>query len=509
MAPTVTLLRRQSGPSVGTDRQHDWDWRSVASDEDFVIESWSEGFIVGSLIIMACLTVVNMRRGVLLHKLILAEQLFALSHGTFCFMSFKGYGWYLSSTAALLYISYILHNYVAWLKVKPFFHGRSTIFTPRVTKWTTRIYLTSWACTIPPILFQITDNFRYFNGGNGWYQDVRPYEPLMRDPWWIFCSAVLFYVISKSYGMGVVTIVKKSPRFGILFVSIILAMIFTTMDIVSSIDTGLIGSTDGINPFWKLSLVFKCLTDAILLDDFKTELKRLGLKRIQRDEKRRQSHALFLDDDYTIDSDDESRGNHSFGNGHAHGFMNGHIHNPFQTQKPPEDGLERAEEVEFGQALQLSTSEIDTNRSSSRKSSNGRVQVARGGVKASKLPSLFSAINLKKRKSKPKEDLLDSDEKLDLKPQKGKERWHDENTATSTDITWEDDHLERARRMNQDTIAELNRRKNSTTALKRGGSDDHIDTSESADHDAAERSRQKRRKQSTHFFDDLDDLDNL
>jgi hypothetical protein len=37
------------------------------------LESWSEGFMVGSLIIMACVTVANMRRKVLLHKLILIE----------------------------------------------------------------------------------------------------------------------------------------------------------------------------------------------------------------------------------------------------------------------------------------------------------------------------------------------------------------------------------------------------------------------------------------------------
>ena len=33
----------------------------------------SEGFMVGALIIMACITVANMRRKVLLHKLILLE----------------------------------------------------------------------------------------------------------------------------------------------------------------------------------------------------------------------------------------------------------------------------------------------------------------------------------------------------------------------------------------------------------------------------------------------------
>jgi hypothetical protein len=48
-------------------------WRAFATSEDFVVESWSEGFMVGALIIMACVTVANMRRGVLLHKLILAE----------------------------------------------------------------------------------------------------------------------------------------------------------------------------------------------------------------------------------------------------------------------------------------------------------------------------------------------------------------------------------------------------------------------------------------------------
>jgi hypothetical protein len=33
---------------------------------------------------------------------------------------------------------------------------------------------------------------------------------------------------------------------------------------------------DRINVYWKLALVFKCLTDNIMLDDFKTELKKLG-----------------------------------------------------------------------------------------------------------------------------------------------------------------------------------------------------------------------------------------
>lgn len=37
------------------------------------LEAWAQGFCVGALIIMAGITVSNMRRGVLLHKLILIE----------------------------------------------------------------------------------------------------------------------------------------------------------------------------------------------------------------------------------------------------------------------------------------------------------------------------------------------------------------------------------------------------------------------------------------------------
>ena len=38
----------------------------------------------------------------------------------------------------------------------------------------------------------------------------------------------------------------------------------------------------GINPFWKLSFVFKCLTDSVVLDDFKTALDRLRAFKITR-----------------------------------------------------------------------------------------------------------------------------------------------------------------------------------------------------------------------------------
>lgn len=40
---------------------------------DLVVEGWGQGYLVGSFVIMACVTVANMRRGINLHKLILLE----------------------------------------------------------------------------------------------------------------------------------------------------------------------------------------------------------------------------------------------------------------------------------------------------------------------------------------------------------------------------------------------------------------------------------------------------
>lgn len=49
------------------------DWRDVDNVESYIVESWGEGFMFGALLIMSVIAVANMRRGVLLHKLILFE----------------------------------------------------------------------------------------------------------------------------------------------------------------------------------------------------------------------------------------------------------------------------------------------------------------------------------------------------------------------------------------------------------------------------------------------------
>lgn len=41
--------------------------------DGLVLEAWAQGFMVGTLVFMAAITIANMRRRALLHKLILAE----------------------------------------------------------------------------------------------------------------------------------------------------------------------------------------------------------------------------------------------------------------------------------------------------------------------------------------------------------------------------------------------------------------------------------------------------
>ena len=66
-----------------------------------------------------------------------------------------------------------------------------------------------------------------------------------------------------------------------------LSIVFIILDLLAvtpAIDTGV------INPFWKIATVFKCFTDTIILDDFKTALDRLSRRRFEQ---------FMPQDDYT------------------------------------------------------------------------------------------------------------------------------------------------------------------------------------------------------------------
>lgn len=110
-----------------------------------------------------------------------------------------------------------------------------------------------------------------------WMTSSHSITTSIRDPWWIFTTANLFYNIRVRYELRLVDIIRTSPRFGVLLSSMLLSIIFIIVDILSVTPAISMGV---INPFWKFAFVFKCLTDTIILDDFKTALDKLSRHRM-------------------------------------------------------------------------------------------------------------------------------------------------------------------------------------------------------------------------------------
>ena len=77
-------------------------------------------------------------------------------------------------------------------------------------------------------------------------------------------------------------LIRVSPRFGILLGSMVLSISFIILDICAVTSSVALGLPDGLNPFWKLAFIFKCFTDTIILDDFKTALDRLKQYKLAR-----------------------------------------------------------------------------------------------------------------------------------------------------------------------------------------------------------------------------------
>ena len=120
-----------------------------------------------------------------------------------------------------------------------------------------------------------------------------------------------------------------------------------------------------------------------MLDDFKTELKRLGMKRIQKEEMRRQSTALVLDD---MEDDEEV------------GFA---------------DALNPRSRMANGNRLSLSNSADgrlrhadSSSNSSSEKRGAPKPQTGKGGTRISQLPGLKN-FNFSKKKEKSDGDVRD------------------------------------------------------------------------------------------------------
>jgi hypothetical protein len=91
-----------------------------------------------------------------------------------------------------------------------------------------------------------------------------------------------------------------------MLVAMLISIGFIILDICSVTSALKSALPDGLNPFWKLAFVFKCLTDSVILDDFKTALDRLRAYKISR------LGSFAIDD-----SDRRTRGNRALENGWA------------------------------------------------------------------------------------------------------------------------------------------------------------------------------------------------
>lgn len=250
--------------------------RASLSTEGGFLEAWAQGYNVGSLVILILIVFCNYRSGIWLHKLILLEVrrtvpiicgcthslqlVLAIWHGTFIFVKDPVYGWYLSATATLLFISYFLHNVVSWLKIRPF-----------LPRWGSRLFIVSLLCVQPFWVAEAWSNFQYFNSlGSEVNVRTRPWEALVRDPWWIFTTWRLIDCIKKTYGFKLWTLVCINRRFGVMLLCMFLSIAFLLTDV--AVSAAKITASSGINPYWRFALVFKCASDTIFLDDFKSVL---------------------------------------------------------------------------------------------------------------------------------------------------------------------------------------------------------------------------------------------
>lgn len=74
-----------------------------------------------------------------------------------------------------------------------------------------------------------------------------------RDPWWIYTTCNLFWVVKTHYKFGLTELVRECPRFGLMLGCMCLSILFSVADVLSV--TGVLSAAmpTGINPFWKVS----------------------------------------------------------------------------------------------------------------------------------------------------------------------------------------------------------------------------------------------------------------
>ncbi|KAI9797274.1 MAG: hypothetical protein M1833_005570 [Piccolia ochrophora] len=257
MAPSVAM------PLVKRERRPDTPGRASMGLVGIIAEGWSEGFQLGALIILMLVTICNLRRGVLLHKLILIEQFMAVWVCLTIFQPDPKYGWWFASAMGPLYISYTLHNVISWMKIRPFLKKRGSM-----------IYLVTLFVVQPYWVFALYAVFVNWNGfPHNHYAIIRPWESTMREPWWVFTTIFLVITIKRVYQSSLLELFRISNRFAVLIFCMFLSVAFVFTDLI--VTAGDLLPQNGMNPFWHLALVFKCASDTIFLDDFKKVLNDL------------------------------------------------------------------------------------------------------------------------------------------------------------------------------------------------------------------------------------------
>jgi hypothetical protein len=201
------------------------------------------------------------------------QLLLGIWQGFWLFPGGSASRWWLSVAAIPLNMSWFVHNIISWMKIKPF-----------LSRFWSLVFLYTCILSFPYWAIEIYANFSYFNGHSDWFKKSRPLELLFRDPWWIITTVYLFTIIKTHYAMTIRDIIRISPRFGIMLASMLISISFVICDVCAVTGALKIGgnSDTGINPFWKLAFAFKCLTDSVILDDFKMALDRLRAFKISR-----------------------------------------------------------------------------------------------------------------------------------------------------------------------------------------------------------------------------------
>lgn len=103
-----------------------------------------------------------------------------------------------------------------------------------------------------------------------------------------------------------------------MLAAMVLSIVFLVLDILAATRVLLRELPVGINPFWKLSYILKCLTDCVILDDFKTALDRLhAAKMRQFDAMEMKTTRQPPGTDIVVEHRDSSFGSAALGSGHG------------------------------------------------------------------------------------------------------------------------------------------------------------------------------------------------